>query len=57
MKIIVITGSPHKSGTSSLLADSFISGAEENGHEIFRFDSAFKDVRSDGKDGLSMGLY
>lgn len=47
----------HKSGTSSLLADSFINGAEENGHEIFRFDSAFKDVRSDGKDGLSMGLY
>ena len=42
MKILVITGSAHKKGTSSYLADSFISGAEEAGHEVFRFDSAFK---------------
>lgn len=44
MKILVITGSPHKHGTSALLADKFIQGAEEAGHEVFRFDAAFKDI-------------
>jgi len=44
MKIIVITGSAHKNGTSANLAENFIKGAEEAGHEIFRFDSAFKKV-------------
>ena len=44
MKIVVLTGSPHKAGTSSLLADCFIRGAEEAGHEIFRFDAAFNNV-------------
>ena len=38
MNILVITGSPHKKGTSSLLADNFIAGALEAGHEVFRFD-------------------
>ena len=28
MKIVVLTGSPHKKGTSALLADAFIAGAE-----------------------------
>jgi len=45
MKITVITGSPHKRGTSSLLADEFIRGAEISGHKVFRFDSAFEDVK------------
>ena len=44
MKITVITGSPHRKGTSALLADSFIKGAEESGHEVFRFDAAFKQI-------------
>ncbi len=44
MKILVITGSAHKKGTSSCLADSFIKGAEEAGHEVCRFDAAFKNV-------------
>ncbi|AGN17336.1 flavodoxin family protein [Methanobrevibacter sp. AbM4] len=44
MKIVVLTGSPHKNGTSFLLADKFIEGAEESGHEVYRFDSAFKDL-------------
>ena len=44
MKVLVITGSPHKNGTSALLTDQFIKGAEESGHEVFRFDAAFKDV-------------
>ncbi|MCI5500217.1 MAG: flavodoxin family protein [Clostridiales bacterium] len=44
MKIVVITGSPHRHGTSALLADRFIQGAREGGHEIFRFDAAFQDL-------------
>lgn len=44
MKILVITGSPHKKGTSALLADEFIKGAEEKGHNVFRFDSAFEEL-------------
>lgn len=44
MKIVVITGSSHKNGTSACLAEQFIKGAEESGHEIYRFDSAFKNV-------------
>ena len=44
MNILVITGSAHKKGTSSYLADSFIKGAEDSGHEVRRFDAAFKNV-------------
>jgi len=46
MKITVITGSPRKNGTSNHLADEFIRGAEENGHKIYRFDSAKADVKN-----------
>lgn len=46
MKITVITGSPHKKGTSALLADKFIEGAKESGHEVLRFDAAFEDVKT-----------
>ena len=44
MNVLVITGSAHRKGTSAYLADSFIKGAEEAGHEIYRFDAAFKNV-------------
>jgi multimeric flavodoxin WrbA len=44
MKIVVIAGSPHKAGTSALLADKFIEGAESKGHECFRFNAAFEDT-------------
>ena len=44
MKILVLTGSPRKNGNSNTLADNFIKGAKEAGHEIVRFDSAFKEV-------------
>ena len=46
MKITVITGSPHKNGTSNYMADEFIRGAKENGHEIYRFDSAHTDIKN-----------
>lgn len=44
MKVTVITGSPHKKGTSALLADEFIRGAQEAGWETCRFDAAFEQV-------------
>ncbi len=44
MKITVITSSAHKHGTSAMMADEFIRGAKEAGHEIFRFDAAFKNI-------------
>lgn len=46
MKITVITGSLHKAGTSALLADKFIAGAEKNGHKVFRFNAAFKNIHA-----------
>ena len=39
MKILVIKGSPHTKGSSNLLADQFILGAKEAGHEIVTFDA------------------
>jgi len=44
MKVVIITGSPHKNGTTVCLTEQFIKGAEEAGHEVFRFDAANKDV-------------
>lgn len=44
MKVTVITGSPHKNGTSALLADKFIEGVQKAGHEVFRFNAAFEDI-------------
>ena len=41
MKITVLTGSPHKNGTSNTLVNEFIRGAEEKGHKIERFDIPF----------------
>ncbi len=44
MKITVLTGSPHQAGATALLADKFIQGAEEAGHQVYRFDAAEKGV-------------
>lgn len=58
MKITVITGSPDKDGVSALLADRFIKGAEEAGHEAFRFDAVFERVprcMGCGRCGLGRG--
>ncbi|WP_139317743.1 flavodoxin family protein [Parabacteroides timonensis] len=40
MKITVLTGSPRRNGNTNHLASQFIKGAEEAGHEVFRFDCA-----------------
>lgn len=44
LKIVVITGSPHRNGTSALLADNLIQGAQSKGHTVFRFNAAFADI-------------
>lgn len=44
MKVLIITGSPHKNGTTACLTEQFIRGAEESGHEIYLFDAAQKDI-------------
>ena len=57
MKVVVITGSPHKRGTSALLADEFIRGAREAGHDVFRFDAAFENISPClGCDKCGMGM-
>ena len=44
MQIVVITGSPHKNGSSNLLAERFMQGAIEAGHSVGRFDAAFMSI-------------
>ena len=40
MKIVVLEGSPNKHGSSNLLADEFIRGAQEAGHTVEIIDAA-----------------
>ena len=40
MKIVVLESSPHKHGASNRLADAFIKGAQEAGHETLVIDTA-----------------
>jgi multimeric flavodoxin WrbA len=44
MKIVMLNGSPHKDGATSLLAERFTTGATEAGHDVYRFDGAFRNV-------------
>lgn len=44
MNIVIINGSPHKKGTSALLMENFICGAEEKGHRVQVFDAAQEKV-------------
>ena len=44
MHIVVLTGSPRQQGTTSLLADNFVEGAQRCGHTVVRFDAAFREV-------------
>ncbi len=45
MKILVLKSSGNKQGSSNMLADAFIQGAKENGHEITEFDVFRADIR------------
>lgn len=40
MKIVVLEGSPNKNGSSNMLAEHFIRGAEENAHQVKVIDAA-----------------
>lgn len=44
MKIVVLEGSPHKNGSSNLLAEQFIKGAKESGHSVTVLDAAHMDI-------------
>ncbi len=44
MKIVVLTGSPQKQGSSNLLAKQFIKGAQETGHIVSTIDVAHANV-------------
>ncbi|MBO1678203.1 flavodoxin family protein [Bittarella massiliensis (ex Durand et al. 2017)] len=44
MKILLLTGSPHKKGTTAALASAFDRGAAEAGHQLTRFDTAFMKI-------------
>ena len=44
MKILVLESSPHKNGSSNLLAERFIQGATEAGHTVTVFDAARADL-------------
>lgn len=46
MKILIISGTPHKKGTCALLVEKFIDGAKQNNHEINVFESAFKNIHA-----------
>ena len=44
MKIAVLEGSPNKHGSSNMLAEEFIRGAKEAGHNIEVIDTAHADI-------------
>lgn len=44
MKIVVLEGSPNKAGSSNLLADNFVRGAEEAGHGVQIIDVAHANI-------------
>lgn len=46
MKIVVLKGSPHKKGSSAMLAGEFIKGAREAGHKVEELDVAHMDIHS-----------
>lgn len=43
-KIVVITGSPRKSGNSFAMTEAFIKAAEAKGHTVTRFDTSDMDM-------------
>lgn len=44
MKILVLEGSPNRRGSSNLLAEAFIQGAEQAGHTVAVIDTAHADI-------------
>lgn len=46
LRILVLSGSPHKDGTTNLLATNFVKGAKEAGHEVRRVNTSFEDINA-----------
>lgn len=44
MKIVMLEGSPHASGSSNMLAREFMRGASESGHEVIEIEVAMSDI-------------
>lgn len=44
MKIVMLTGSPHKEGTTARLAEEFTAGATSKGHSVVRIDAGLEKV-------------
>ena len=44
MKIILLQGSPNKEGSTNILVEEFIKGAESSGHVVIRFDVATMNI-------------
>lgn len=40
-----MTGSPRRGGNSELLADAFIKGAQQAGHTVIKYETAFKNIQ------------
>lgn len=46
MNILVLTGSPRKGGNSDKMADAFIAGARQAGHEATKYTAADKRIKA-----------
>lgn len=44
MRVLVLEGSPHRNGSSNMLASEFARGAKEAGHEVTVFDAAHSSI-------------
>lgn len=55
-KIVVITGSPRKSGNSFAMTAAFIKAAEEKGHSVTRFDAAMMKIGVNVNEKVSQAL-
>lgn len=43
-KVLVLTASPRKNGNTDKMANAFIKGAEQAGHCVTKFETAFKNI-------------
>lgn len=43
-KVLVMTASPRRNGSTDKMAEAFMAGAQEAGHEVFKFEAAFKHI-------------
>lgn len=51
MNVLVLQGSPRKKGNTAILADEFIRGASEAGHQVEKIDVAGMDIHGCQRNG------